>query len=151
MKRLLIAISLLISIISFSQERDCEPQKFPVVIPYIQYRGAGVEVGIWSQNSFGWFGGMSFERIKKTVQKPEYNPETIHFIQTTIYGKTQYPLNRYLYLAGAAGLSDWSYLYLMGGGGIVIPINKGKNSALMFEGQYSTGGANVVAALVFAL
>lgn len=156
MKKLIVLLVMFVSSLSvFSQtfDNNCSVERFPMVYAYAQYQGAGLEIGLWAQDAkFGYFMGIG--AVNETIytrKSYEHNLEKSKILQTNVYFKTHYRLNRFFYATGSVGLISHDKPYVSAGLQISIPIGTGSNCAFIMEPQYGNRGANVKAGLGIAL
>ena len=131
---------LLIFSSQISSAQSCEDPRTPAIIAYLQYKGAGWELGWWPEGSpLGLFGGMSVQ--KQIIQDPEKNSSK-EMLATQVYAKLQLRLYERIALTGTGGLVNGQDFYYAGGIRFNYPLNE--KTAVIGEPQIGNMGVNLL-------
>lgn len=109
------------------------------MVAYLQYKGAGWELGWWPANSpLGIFGGMS---ISKQEIETSIKDSTTEIIGTEVYGKLQLRLYERVALTTIFGLSNGQQVYY--GAGLRMNFPLSDQVAIIAEPQVGSKGFNL--------
>lgn len=130
---------LLIFSSQISSAQSCEDPRTPAIVAYLQYTGAGWELGWWPEGSpLGVFGGMNIQ--KQFIQDP--GKETFkEMFGTQVYTKLQLRLFERVALTGTAGLLNGQDFFYAGGIRFNYPLNE--TTAIIGEPQLGNMGFNL--------
>lgn len=132
------AVLLLAIISQTSLAQSCEEPRTPSIVAYLQYKGAGWEMGWWPGGSpLGIFGGMS---VSKQYIGTKGKDSSTEIIGTQVYGKIQLRLYERVALTTTAGMVNAQEFYYSAGLRFNLPLNI--NTAIVGEPQVGNRGFN---------
>jgi hypothetical protein len=136
----LLAVLLFTFISQISVGQSCEEPRTPAIVAYLQYKGAGWEMGWWPGDSrLGFFGGMSF--FKQRIEASGKDSST-EIIATQVYGKIQLRLYERVALTTTAGMVNGQEFYYAAGLRFNFQINN--KTAIIGEPQIGNRGFNLL-------
>jgi hypothetical protein len=133
------AVLLLAIISQTSLAQSCEEPRTPSIVAYLQYKGAGWEMGWWPGGSpLGIFAGMS---VSKQHIETSGKDSSAEFIGTQVYSKIQLRLYERVALTTTAGMVNAQEFYYAAGLRFNFPLNI--NTAIIGEPQVGNRGFNL--------
>lgn len=134
----LVAVVLLVMATLSSRAQSCEEPRTPAIVAYLQYKGAGWEMGWWPAGSpLGVFGGMSMQKQQIPADGKD---STVEIVGTQVYGKLQLRLYEGVAVTTAAGLINGQEFYYTAGLRFNLPLNN--KTAIIGEPQIGNKGFN---------
>lgn len=126
-----------ISLLTLAQ--SCEEPRRPALVAYLQYKGAGWELGWWPEGSpVGFFGGMGAS--KQFIRSSSNKDSLFEMIGTEVYGKIQLRLIEGVALTASAGMLNAQEVFYSAGIRFNFPIND--ETAIIGEPQVGKRGFN---------
>jgi hypothetical protein len=120
--------------------QSCGVARTPAIVAYLQYKGAGWEMGWWPGDSrLGLFGGMS---VSKQRIESSGKDSTTEIIGTQVYGKLQFRLYDRVALTTTAGLVNGQEFFYTTGLRFNFQVNN--KTAIIGEPQVGNRGFNLL-------